>query len=364
MNTAGTQFRVHKELSDSLRKDWEELWKNSPDTHIVSSPYWFLAALDAFPSTRPRIIEVRGRDGKLLAVAPFVGSKMYGLKVFFPPAMEFADRTSILADMKNDALMQGLFKECRKLGVAVFRSLHEDEYKQIAQNTRFITSFATDRNCSIDVPAQGIFGDLSRGKIRSLEQKKKRFPAEVSFQLTDGNDSETLEKAFALDMASVKHARGKGVFWRPDVRKFYSLLAKHAPEHFFVGLLHSGDEPAAYTLGFVKSGVYMESLKAHTEKFVPYRPGGVLFIEFLKAVEQKHPEEISLGRGCDDFKSDFTKNVRIVHDCVVSESRLIRQYLFVVHRLRDKAYALATAHPRLYLLYKRLRGFPATNKKP
>jgi CelD/BcsL family acetyltransferase involved in cellulose biosynthesis len=346
---------IYSSLSDSLRVEWKHLWEQSPTANIENSPGWFDAACDAFCYEKKVILALYNRQSdELVALVPLAEVRLYGLRVFTMPGLDFTTHTAILGDLSEDALKKRIVMEMKKLGTVYLTGLTQEQARVFSRFGNGISLFPSDREYVMDVTKWPL-GEFPKRKWHVVLNRARRSPEHITARLVEKNHAEALQTCFHIDRASAKHRQGKGVFWRNDARLFYMLLAKNYPSCISITLLYVGDTPAAYDMKFVCKGIYVGSQKAYLPEYTYYNPG---FFTFIKSVESVPPDnrmEISFGKGQDHFKSYFTKNIRVLHSAIISEQYFNRLFLTFMLSTREKIYHAFVAHPRLYAGYKRLK---------
>lgn len=344
--------QILSSANDQLITEWEKLWNKSTYANIVNSPGWFQAALSAFNYNGIKIITIRdGKNGELLAVAPFVKVKYFSVPFYTMPALEFADNTHILADFQNKELISFLFSEIRKLNNVYLPYINDDLLEKTKKHLDFSKIFSGDVMPYIDF-AQGPYGNLPNRKknivLNRLNQSGKKFKI-----LTVAPDpSDALEKTFEIDITSAKHTKGQGVFHRRDAREFYKQLAANNPSNIVITLVFFDDNPASYLIGFVCGNIYSGSQKAYVTGYEYYSLGRLSLINLLDYFREKGSPVFSLGRGSDNFKKDFTQNYTQLYNLIISKNKFILLYIPFMYTLRNNTYDYMKTHKMLYSIYK------------
>ena len=138
---------VPTSLPDSLRTEWEDLWRNSPSANMFNSPGWFAAASRAFTYEDKIVILIRESfNNNLVAVVPLVKTRIYGLSVFALPGSEFVDRFSFLADLTIVAVAREIVKALSEIGTVYITGLTGEDVRLISEKNKHIGFFAIDKN--------------------------------------------------------------------------------------------------------------------------------------------------------------------------------------------------------------------------
>lgn len=343
-------------LSDKLIADWDAIWKNSANANMVNSSTWTIAAQTAFHKKNVCIIAVYDDQEKnLVAIAAFVKENLYGIPFWTQPGREFADKTSILIDFKDLETVDLLFSEIKKLGTSYLTEYTQDQIQEIQQSVPAITAWKSDVNPYIDF-SQGKYGELPNRRrntfLRRLEETNVHADLVTS---ADDTSRKALEVCFQIDMASLKQKKGKGIFYREEVREFYKALIVRSPENVPVSVLYLENKPISYLIGFQVKGVYQASQKAFLPGFEFYNPGKLLMIKFIDSFDPNSLPAIELGRGYDRFKLHFTKSYYELYDLIITQNKATAIYITTLLTLKKKAYEAINKHAKLYQFYTRLR---------
>lgn len=342
-------------LSESLRGEWDALWKSSPCANMFNSSGWFVSACESFRYRDRAVITIRNaKSGKMVGVLPLVRMKKYGISAYGLPGEEFVDRFSFLADMTVGAIFQEIISQLKELGTVFFVGLTEADVQVCLKQKKNIWFFPMDENPYIDCSQPGVFPNIR--KSRSMRKAERKFGT-IGFIHALENHTKLLKEAFKIDQLSSRDSKGKSTFWREGSRTFFLSLLKECPSCVFVDLLSFSDIPVAYSIGFKCNGVYACSQKAHLAEYDRYRPGGLAFQKFLEVVSSEGVREVDIGRGNDAFKRDFTNTTRILHGAVLSNNVFFGRYIREMFRWRRILYGIVADFPRVYRLYKRIKFF-------
>lgn len=349
------KIRKFTEISNELRNDWEMLWRNSPYANIVNSPAWTLAANKAFNYKDLLIISVyndRGTD--LLAIAAFVKEKIFGVPMWTAPGVEFSDKCSILADLSDRNVMSSLVPEIVRLGFVYLPHCTQDEIKKMQEFMPKSKTLKSDVNLYMDF-SKGKYGKYSNKKIKNLLNRIENSKTQLDFVTSNcANNNGALETCFRIDVASVKHSKGRGVFYKPEAREFYRALAELSPESVPLSILYLNNKPVSYLIAFLVNNVYTTTQKAYLEGFEYYNPGKLTLMKLIDHYEKELPM-IEFGRGCDQSKRSFTSSFYVLYNLIISKNALVPLYISTMHDFHTKAYESISSNPRVYCLYKKVK---------
>ena len=167
--------------------------------------------------------------------------------------------------------------------------------------------------------------------------------------------NESLDICFDIEKISSKHHKGKGIFFRPEVQKFYKSLAKMTPCNVPVSLLYLNNTPVSYLIGFYVNGIYQATQKAYLAGYEYFNPGKIQMVKLIDYLHENGNPAIELGRGCDRFKRDFSKSYHEQYNLVISQNPLVRFYIINLFKLRMKSYKLISKHTKAYRHFKKLK---------
>lgn len=356
MSSLPGMFRtaLHRSVPDSLRAQWEGLWQASRTANLENSPDWFDAACEAFRYGERAILAVYDtRSEELVAIAPLVKVRLYGLPVWIMPGLSFTTHAVILGDFLRDGLAEEIVAEMQKLGTVYLTGLTHEQADALSRSGRQMSVFPSDREYVMDA-SKGTLGEFPKKKARSILNRAARSPERVHI-VTEDNSAAALQLCFDIDRASAKHRQGKGVFWKDSARLFYTLLAEKRPPCISIAVLYVGGTPVAYDMQFVCKGTRIGTQKAYLPEYGYYNPGFLTFIKRVESTLSDNPSEISLGKGGGRFKTDFTNHMRVLHSAVVADRYATRLFLAFMLSAREKVYHAVVAHPRLYARCKHLK---------
>lgn len=337
-----------------LRNEWKKLWNESPTAQMENSPEWFEAAYEAFKYTDTCIIAAyHKRTQKLVAVMPFVRVHMYGCSVYTLPALTFATHHNILGDIRNASLRHALIHEMKRLGTVHLSGLAPHEIKMLSVE-RNVSAFESACESFVDF-TEGPFGNYEEKKARKIFTKATQSPTPLRVVTNMDDPVAALQMCIAVDQASVKHEKGKGVFWRKEAKDFYIALAQKNPQSLSVAILFFGDTPVAYRIQFHYKNVYLGSQKAYLAEYATYKPGFLVLLNCLKDVPRDGSVVCNLGKGRDQFKSEMTKKMQALFSVIVSRHAYVRLFLLNLLRLRELVYEKIVLHPKIYTIYKNLK---------
>lgn len=356
--------QTHTDLNEQLISDWEKLWHKSKFANIVNSPFWTIAAQKAFSGNQLRIITIyNNTTNELLAVAAFTKKKVNGIPVWTIPADEFANKTSLLVDFKDQKVARLFLKELFKLGTIYLTELTEDQIREIQRNTRAFTTWKHDVNPYIDF-SKGKYGNMPNRRINNLFNRIKTAKIDMKLITTNNeNSKKTLETCFSIETTSAKQSKGKSVFHRDDVKEFYRNLVGLNPSSIPVSILYFNDKPVSYLIGFLVNNIYQGSQKAYLTGFEYFNPGKLALIKVLDFYKENGNPAIELGRGSDRFKRDFTSDFQVLYNLIISKNNFIRIYIKNINTLKEILYKQFQSNLKLYLLYKNANLFISKRNK-
>ncbi len=350
------KIKKFTEINDKLISDWKKLWKKSPNANIVNSPYWLLSAINTFEEKNILIIAAYDEQNNLTAVAPFIIKKIFGIPFFTVPASEFADKNSILADFNDQALINSLFKEILSLGNIYLTEYTLDKIQNIQHSIKALSFIKNDVNPYIDF-SKGKYGELSNKRRNNLLHRLENTKTNMEFIISSPeNINKCLDISFDIEKTSSKQHNGKGVFFRPEVQKFYKSLVKMAPNNVPVSLLYLNNTPVSYLIGFHVNNTYQATQKAYLAGYEYFNPGKIQMIKLIDYLYENGNPAIEMGRGYDRFKRDFSKNYHEQYNLIISKSPLVRFYITNLLKLRIKTYEFIIQHTKPYRLFKKIKN--------
>lgn len=347
---------VHTSLTPELAAEWRALWESHRDLATAfNAPEWVEAAQKAFSERDIRIVTVRTNDGQLAGICSLVKFKLYGMTAYGAPAAEFADKPTILIDWDNTLAVEHLAGELGKLGIVYLSYCRGEIMNRLsAAAPGHVVSFQDDQNAVVDF-ANGPFGDLSqssRNKIRNRINKSKE---PVTMHHSEHDPVRMLKSTYRVENQSTKNARGMGVLTRPQVRSFFERLALRKPELIHVSIMEVGDKPIAFSVDFLAHKIYQGSQKAYVHGYEYIQPGKYLVMKLLEYNCEKGYSGFDFGRGYDNFKLQFTKNVRPVYTVVLA-NKMVGQYISRIRTIRHHVYHTIVSQKPLYKAFKTVRN--------
>ena len=269
-------------------------------------------------------------------------------------SVQFADKNSILVDFHDEEVIKILLTEISKLGNVYLPEYTSNQLQKIKPLSKTLTAWKNDVNPYINY-AVGKYGEYPNRRRNNLLHRLDSKNMKAS--LITATDKENLEICFAIDIDSAKQAKGKGIFYRSDVKKFYQLLSKYNPENIQINLMYFENKPVSYLIGFLVKGTYQASQKAFLTGYEYFNPGKLLMIKVIDYYSINGNPIIELGRGYDRFKRDFSKDYHELYNLFISENKFIRLYISSVSKLRMRLYELMYRNVKIYRSYTRLRDY-------
>lgn len=347
---------VVREIDDEFRRQWEDLESRAQELHISATSTWFEAARQAFPQGSPAIIAVRGRDDKrLVGILPLIRSTLYGSVVYRSPAEEFIFDAPYLAAPSDDRLLALMFRKARELGTSYMLNLSmpKESLARIAPvGSKW---FESDREYLLDRSMWSTFGKYGASPADRLFRKAQKAGHMVESIICNGGDQEALASCFDIDTRSAKHFKGKGVFFRSGVREFYRGLAARSPSLIQINLLSFDGISVAYKISFAVGDTVVASQKAYLPGYDRFKPGALNLISMMRSDFPVAVTLLSLGKGTDQFKREFTSAYRPLYSIVISRSFLRSTYLRAMLSARDRMYRALVSHPKSYALFRRIK---------
>lgn len=347
---------IHTTLDAPLRSAWQTLWERAPFANAYNSPSWFEAAIEAFGHTTIRIISiVDTSDDTLVALVPLIKTRISGVSAYIPAGLDFVDRTPILADLTNEKIAKEVMRQLRTLGTVYMNGLTESESSMLMKKNG-VSVFPIYVESVVDF-TKGPYGEFSQKNAARLLRKADQ-NAGGPVEIIDSADaSKNLTLCFEIDTKSVKNEKGKGTFYKSDTRKFYTLLAKKTPQSMGISIITIAGEPAAFSIQFNHQNISSGSQKAYLAKYKKHGPGYLTMIKLFDTIRERGQVAYSFGKGIDDFKLIFTKDVHQKYACVLSRSLFARVWITQLLRLKEYFYEVTSKYPGMYIKYKKLKNF-------
>lgn len=347
--------QVHTSLTPELAAEWEALWESRRDLATAfNAPQWVKAAQSAFGQRDIRIITVRTDDGQLAAVCSLVKFRLYGIAVYGTPAAELADKPAILIDWANTFAVKSLSAELGKLGIVYLSYCREEILNGLKSAApQNIMSFEDDQNAIIDF-TNGPYGDLSSSSLNKINNRINKSEEPVGMRHSELDPAHMLELTYQVEAQSTKKDRGMGVLIRPEIRAFFESLAIQKPELIHVSVMDIGGKPVAFSIDFLAHKMYQGSQKAYLHGYEYFQPGKYLVTKLLEYNHQKGYRGFDCGRGYDNFKFQFTKNVKPVYTVILA-NKMAGQYISLVRSVRHRVYHAVVNQKSLYKTFKSVR---------
>jgi len=344
----------YRDVSEKFRKEWQQLWQKSESANMVNSPAWFTAAVQISPKKAQCIIAVYNDNESLIAVAPFVKSKVFGMPVYTTPGSEFADRSCLLVKYSNAALIKFIISAFDKLGIVYLTEFEENQLLNIQPAVSNGLFFPSTENPYIDF-SDGNYGIYPNKKRNHILNRAKTVQEKITIIHADGKNHKALLDAFNIEKKSVKYMNGKGVLAKKEAQNFYTALAKENASHLLISVLYFGKKPVSYCIGFIFRNIYQGSQKAYVQGYDYYYPGKLLFLNLVDYCRSLDMTQLDLGSGNDRFKKDFTKKTRNHYNLVYTNKTFVRFYIHNMYKIRMKFYKTLVAHKNIYRWYKQIK---------
>jgi len=346
------KVKIYTNLDNELIRAWRNLWKKHLYANIVNSPEWFIAACESFGYRQKLIIAIY-RQAKLIAIAGFVKSNLFGIPFFVTPGESFADSQPLLVDFTNRKITYTFVSELIKLGNVYIKSFSLKSANLLLRYQKNIRFFPGDIHPYVNF-ADGEYGSLSRENKNQIFNRIEKLN-NVDIDIREDNHEELLNIASQIEIESSKMEKGICVMDKEDAKNFYYSLAKLLPGSVSTAVLFFNKKPAAYSIGFTHGNSFSSTQKAHIPEYDYYRPGKLIKIFLMDYWKKKHPgEEFGLGPGYDRFKMDFTKRTIRTYNIVLSKHSFITAYIIFAYNLHKNAYYLLSRNKKMYALYKKL----------
>ncbi|MBI1863482.1 GNAT family N-acetyltransferase [Candidatus Microgenomates bacterium] len=348
---------IYKRLTPDLYGEWTDLWNASADRATAfNSPAWLKAAISAFDYRDVRIVAVRDADERLVAVAALIKYRRYGLTVYGAPALQFADKQSILVDWSHWEVVEKLTSALKKLGT-IELNYCTDEMRIRMQHTLSDSAitFQDDLNYIVDLSVSPT-GDLSSKSKSKIRRTINKLEGPVTVHFSQDGTKNLFEKAYEVEANSTKKYRGMSVLTNPEVRVFYEILASLHPKLVNVSVLDNDQKPIAYSIELWGNGTYQGSQKAFVKGYEYFQPSKYLV---MKILEHAHANGLTLfdfGRGSSEFKKHFTDTVQPLYTIIIPKPLLAGIYLAAIHSLRHITYDTIVRQPKLYRAFKTVRA--------
>lgn len=346
---------IHTALTSEFREVWQHLWETSAFATVYNSPSWFESALEAFEYKQIKIIAIYDSfSGLLVAVIPLIKTTMFGVSIYAPAGVDFVERISALIDFTNKEIVMEFVAQSKKLGVVYMCGLTDAELYQPAAIAG-VSSLPVYQECTVDF-SKGPYGEFSvQSAARLIRKTERTAGGPVTLRASFENHAENLALCFEIDQKSSKHEKGKGTFYDHSARKFYTLLAEKSPSSLSIYIISIANKPAAYSIQFTHKSVSSGSQKGYLTEYKKFNPGYLTYIKLFEVARERQYTDCNFGKGVDDFKLLFTKDVRQLYSLVISKKTFIRWYISILIEYKELAYTAISKNPNLYLKYKKLK---------
>lgn len=347
------KIKIYKDLNNTLLKDWRNLWKMHPYANIVNSPEWFMAACKSYNYKEKSILALY-KNSKLIAIAGFVKSSLFGIPFFIIPAEKFAHEQPLLVDYVNSEITCMFFNELIKLGNIYIKSFDKEIISRLDKHQKNINIFSGEIHSYVSF-LDGEYGSFSKDNKKQIFNRLRKLKERVFTEIKEANHEDLLKHAFQIEIKSSKGEKGIGVFNKENSQEFYSSLARFIPKNLITAILYFGKKPVAYSIGFMRGDNYISSQKAHLSQFNYYMPGKLIKLHLMHYWRSKHNAgEFDFGPGYDRFKKDFTKRIYQTYNIIFSKNKLIRIYSSYSYEYQMKVYKVISKNKRIYSAYKRV----------
>lgn len=344
---------VLKSYPDNLLNEWNEFWNESKSECVFNSPGWFVSAQKAFNYKKMRILVLRdGENNSLVGILPLIRTRVFGTAVYTLPGIEFVDHYSLLIK-KEKSIIDVLANCILSLGFVYIPGVLMEDSNYLISNG-YSKSFVLDDNPYIKTGDEFEKVLNKKNNNRHFKKAQKDFGL-INLRLNDVNKESALNDAIMIERESSKSKKGKTIFNNKKNQTFFKELTKEIGDNLFIASLFFSDKPIAYNIGFICNGVYACSQKAHLKAYDKYRPGGLMFLKFLEAVNQKSTSEVDIGRGMDSFKMEYANGVRKLYGVIISYNKIKRYYFIFMYNLGDRMYRLINSNVYLYVFYKGIK---------
>lgn len=352
MNTTYT-VRISDRLDAKLQLAWDELWKRAENPGYFNTSSWTDIYIRVFNPAKIRICCLF-EGSTLVAIAPFVYERRYGIGVYHFPGSEYAHRASWLYSLPLKMLVPELTSEFQKMSQTMLEHLDDQEamvLRKYDENYAVIgTSISPTLPLVVDANRQVVIS-----KKNQILKKARTLMDALKVERFSGSAAPTAMKIVEeIDQQSVKQKYGYNVFSTAKTVQFYTELASECPDTTAINILSLNKEPVAYEIGVVHADAYLDCERAYKVSAEEYTAGKVILVSTIETATQLGVHTYDFGPGIDNLKKSLAKEEHAYTQIAYFQNRYLLAYLRGISVLRERIYAEIFRHKNIYSLYKRI----------
>jgi CelD/BcsL family acetyltransferase involved in cellulose biosynthesis len=333
--------------------EWLSLWQQSSYAVYANSPQWFVSVLESFSYQEYAIVAVYEKE-RLVAVAPLMKEKKYGIRCYTLAPNDFVCGFPFLLDYDNVVLLKVLLLEVERLGVVFLTNVEEKAFLAFGKATKAISVSEQALHFSMRIQKDDDGSVFIKNKKKLLHKVRKN-ESDFTLRSFNGTTQEGLRLAFKLDKQSKKQKKGYNTFSGKETQAFYSVLAKQFKEKMRINILFYEDIPIAYEIGFIVGKTYFGNQIGYLGEYRKYAPGKVLIVRLFDFLGSQNIEIMDFGSGDNTLKRTVTDSYTAFFYVIITKNIFSRIYLLRIYALKEVLYRLLTKYQSAYKLYRLLR---------
>ena len=309
----------------SLFDDWRDL-QSRAGRQPFTDPAFFSAWWDNHGRASGRTLHIvtGRREGRLVALAPLVIARRYGVRILEWGGANVLDYGDMVLDREGDAGdLWHVIRRSRKYDLAFIRSLHADcscrgTVGEFGYQARSRSLYYFHNSWS---SGDAWLAELPSKKRKRLRQMERRLEDRESIRFnvhTVGRAPQAVLGALIDQKAAwaAKNAR-TGLF--DDPAPAAALLTRLADAAAELGNLHlswlsRGDQILATHLGFVHRSVLYYYMPSYDAALGRYSPGSILLAKLLAWCSDEGVSGLDFLQGDDPYKAAFATSRVTVDD--------------------------------------------------
>lgn len=325
--------KIHKELGDKLKKDWQDLWLRSEKGHFFNSWSWFQACCDTESITDFQIVTCY-EGKKLVALVPLVKSRLFGIRVLKNPGNKFfSEKSALLLDKKESQVIPILIKKLSELGNLYLFELDQDTVEILAESHPRILASVSAVNSYIRLENDPL-RYLSKKQESKIRNKIAENRSDLQYQHHTNDLDKHLETVFEIENRSYKKMHKKDIFSKEINRGLFRSIAKHGKGFLAVDLVYYKGEPIVYNLGLNYKDRYLAFQTAYVRRYRKLSPGKILLSFMLRELQKQGKELFDFARGHNRLKQEFTPEFKLQYDIYLSKNKAVMYWFKLINLAR------------------------------
>ncbi len=309
-------------ISPKVKREWNDLWKQSSQQNYFNSVHWMEANLLTFPN-KNYLIFLFYNNKELLAVVPTVKTRKFGVNVLSVPSPKYCEKSTILIKKNDKLLLDQIFKQLSSYNLYItetaewfakcIKSSHPDSLIVVSSVNPFI---------SLNQPLFAEVSNKQKNKIKNIFQKNKQnLRHEVEYGLQT-----KLEEIYKIDIKSTKAEKEYNIFSDKNFFRLFKNMINISPEFFVADIIYYKDKPIIYAISLIYKSTFHGYFTGYFGKYKKLNPGKLLVFFLLKRLQKEKYQIFDFGRGLNDFKQVFTSKFVLQYDIYLSNNPLVNQW--------------------------------------